>query len=1451
MVPFNCSEKITMIGEGSTKITAAMNAFKSIQLLGLLFLFAFNSNAQTCVAVSPTQPWTWPGHNNWFFGPENTWQGQTYKWAPVSPGPLAPATTPQGTIGVHAVSYYEGNTAASDDNGNLLFFSNGRNLWDASGTGIAKYTGLLEGNENGALMNGSAVQGVITVRHPLNPNKYYIFTTDDANSTTVTNGFNYFVFDQNGNNIAPLGPNRLGAYRTMEGVAATRHANGVDIWITSYESGTNNFNSYLLTCSGLNTTPVVSAVAPMINSFNEERGGIAFSWDGKRFAQVHPNSTGGASDKEVSVYDFNNTTGVISNPLNVSSIAANELPYDVLFSPDNSKLYYSTALGQVGYYDISSGVAATILATQTFLTITAANTHAAIEIGPDGTLYQADGGNGQPLRKIAGNLNAGGAGAFTLSTIAGTQTSKGLPTMYLPPQDYLHIPAAGPICNTSGTKLNLSANWLCAGTNAEDPVGNPTGWSGSGITDAANGIFDPSGLAAGPYVITYTYSAACATVTATVTITVTSCAVTCGDTTLSASIPNICSGAGTFDLATYNGTSAPGTWSILTGPAGYTATIAGNGHTFNFNNTLGGTYTVRHTLTTVGAGCPDSASRSFTVYSASVGGTVTLSKNVCSGSNSGTLHLAGETGLVTSWQSSTNNFATATTIANTTDSLLFTNIGATTQYRAIVKSATCSSDTSAFATITADPVTVAGTVTLSKNVCSGSNSGVLHLAGETGSVTSWQSSTNNFATSTTIANTTDSLLFTNIGATTEYRAIVKSGTCSSDTAAFAIITADPVTVAGTVTLSKHVCSGANSDTLHLTGNIGSITSWQSSTNNFATSTTIANTTDSLVFTNIAATTKYRAIVKSGTCSSDTAVFATITVDPTTVGGTVTLSKHVCSGANSDTLHLTGSTGSVTSWQSSTDNFGTSTTIANITDSLIFTNLATTTEYRAVVKSGTCSSDTALFATITIDSVSVGGIVTADTSVCFGSNSGTLHLTGNTGIIKDWESSTDGFITKTTIPNTTATQTYTDLVVTTKYRAIVKSGTCASDSATAATITVNALPKPSIANDTICSGDTATFDAGSYSSYLWSDNGTGTSETTHGTVAGNYTCQVTDINGCKASATGVLTINALPVVSLPDTSVCPGGSITLVPSPALWNAYDWSTNLTTSTIPYNLPNTTVWVKVTDANGCSDTAFTYIKLGDTLHVDFGAAKEFCSYSSVTLDAAQYGPFSPPVVYTWDNVVGTSTKTINQSGQYGVTVMDGRGCMGSDTVKVTVDPAPKVSLGKDTTVCFTGHEQWLGIVADTFSTVLWSNGSKDTSTFIEAISDVWVKVSNKFTCVASDTVHVGEFCNPTPLCFPDVITPNNDGFNDIFTPCLKNFIKIDNGNYKGVIDNIIFVDFLVYDRWGIKLFESKDVIPSWDATFQGSVVASGTYYYIVRYTDSSKVYYEKTGFVTVMNH
>lgn len=289
---------------------------KGLMLKKLFFAISFIAisitgfGQEVCSSTSRV-PYEWPSHRNWFIAP-NLFSGSIVNMQTSAVTAAGDAFNP--------VRSYEAVSAASDDQGNLLFYTNGRSLWKGVGAAVTEtYNGLLTGNESG-IANGSASQGVITLRHPLDPERYWILTTDDA--LAGTSGLNAFSFDKNGNNLS--GPLRLGAFRTSEGISATFHENGVDIWVTVLESGTGFFSTFLLKCDGFDTTPVRSA-GPTVSG-NRERGGVAFSWDGEYFAQAHPNFWPDG-DKIVSIYRFNKATGALFDAKNVSGAWGS--PYDL------------------------------------------------------------------------------------------------------------------------------------------------------------------------------------------------------------------------------------------------------------------------------------------------------------------------------------------------------------------------------------------------------------------------------------------------------------------------------------------------------------------------------------------------------------------------------------------------------------------------------------------------------------------------------------------------------------------------------------------------------------------------------------------------------------------------------------------------------------------------------------------------------------------------------------------------------------------------------------------------------------------------------------------------------------------------------------------------------------------------------------------------------------------
>nr|WP_199000754.1 T9SS sorting signal type C domain-containing protein [Flavobacterium sp. ASV13] len=151
----------------------------------------------------------------------------------------------------------------------------------------------------------------------------------------------------------------------------------------------------------------------------------------------------------------------------------------------------------------------------------------------------------------------------------------------------------------------------------------------------------------------------------------------------------------------YNWTVPTG-WSITSGAG--TTSITVNTGTSGQNGNI--------TVQAVN-GCTPNAARSLPVtVSPSIGGTVSGSSIVCGGTNSTTFTLAGNTGNVIRWESSTDNFASVITpITNTTTTLNVTNISTTTYYRAVVQNGSCSiTNSSVGSVVTKNPVATGVTI---------------------------------------------------------------------------------------------------------------------------------------------------------------------------------------------------------------------------------------------------------------------------------------------------------------------------------------------------------------------------------------------------------------------------------------------------------------------------------------------------------------------------------------------------------------------------------------------------------------------------------------------------------------------------------------------------------------------------------------------------------------------
>ncbi|MCU0322398.1 MAG: T9SS type A sorting domain-containing protein [Chitinophagaceae bacterium] len=112
-----------------------------------------------------------------------------------------------------------------------------------------------------------------------------------------------------------------------------------------------------------------------------------------------------------------------------------------------------------------------------------------------------------------------------------------------------------------------------------------------------------------------------------------------------------------------------------------------------------------------------------------------------------------------------------------------------------------------------------------------------------------------------------------------------------------VVTVDKASIGGTLSSNRSICSGNNSGTLSLTGNVGNVIRWESSLDNFITKNDISNTTTSLSYSNLTSTISYRAVVKSGVCSSVYSNPVTLTLVQSPLVSPISGLSSVCKNQN--------------------------------------------------------------------------------------------------------------------------------------------------------------------------------------------------------------------------------------------------------------------------------------------------------------------------------------------------------------------------------------------------------------------------------------------------------------------------------------------------------------------------------------------------------------------------
>ncbi len=556
-----------------------------------------------------------------------------------------------------------------------------------------------------------------------------------------------------------------------------------------------------------------------------------------------------------------------------------------------------------------------------------------------------------------------------------------------------------------------------------------------------------------------------------------------------------------------------------------------------------------------------------TVYSITGGG------GFCSGGSGITVGLSGsQAGVNYQVRIQGNDYGAA--VAGTGGALTWYNQTTNGTYTIVATDAnsSCSAMMSGSTSVIMNPNPSAYTMTGGGSFCSDVNGVSVGLNGSLSGI-NYQLQINGSNSGAAVAGTGSALTWANQTTGGSYTVLATNAStgCYAMMPGNATVAVNVVPTVYAVSGGGTICSGANAN-VSLSGSQSGV-NYQLKINGSNSGSAVAGTGGALTWTNQTTNGSYtvQAINTSSGCTTTMSGSATVTVNAMPSVYTLSGGGTFCTAGGSVSVTLSTSQTGV-NYQLRLNGVNNGTVKAGTNGALTWTSLTTAGAYTIVGTNATtgCAQTMSGTATAVANAASVGGTISpAAISYFFSSTPAALTLNGSNGTVLRWEYNVGAGWVTVTPSNTTTSLSYSNVTVTTSYRAVVKSGVCSEAISATATITIQAKPVISSSQQYIPYGGSTTLSTSVYNSYAWKKNGVvisgANAQTYVATEPANYTVDVT-----LSGVTGTGVSNATTVNSVMSSTQVNLHSVTNILQAGVTNStnvYTLPSNKISQTIDY--------------------------------------------------------------------------------------------------------------------------------------------------------------------------------------------------------------------------------------------------------------------------------------------
>jgi gliding motility-associated-like protein len=344
--------------------------------------------------------------------------------------------------------------------------------------------------------------------------------------------------------------------------------------------------------------------------------------------------------------------------------------------------------------------------------------------------------------------------------------------------------------------------------------------------------------------------------------------------------------------------------------------------------------------------------------------------------------------------------------------------------------------------------------------------------------------------------------------------------------------------------------------------------------------------------------------------------------------------------------------------------------------------------------------------------------------------------------------------------------------------------------------------------------------------VWSGNGVFSNGVFNPSVAGTGTHQI--IYTISGSCGDADTIDIIVNQSY-DATITPAGPFCLSDLAVLLTVVDtggtWSGTGVNSSGVFDPSSAGIGqheIIYTISGICGDADTITIEVVDNYDATITAAGPFCdNESAVQLTAVDGGG-------SWTGTGVSSSGLFDPSaagqGSHEIIYAIPDPCGDADTIDIIVNESPSLMLTATDESC-TGAAD--GQILSSVSggsipyTYLWSTGAI-TQNLLDIGEGTYVlTVTDANGCIDEDSV---ELFDPLIACdsldphivIPNIFSPNADGENDVL------YVR------GSGVETLLFI---VYDRWGEKVFESSSLDNGWDGTYRGRAMDAAVFVYYIK--------------------